>query len=271
MRSRYDAIVIGAGHNGLVAAAYLARHGLATLSIERNDRIGGACITDEIMPGYRVSGAAQVLGMLRPQVVQELELERHGLRYRLREPEVFGEQLDGVSFAQGDGCALDQFLGAAQCIEVPAAGRQGAGFGVSITCACLQMPSQQLDAGSGLRAQKNARDACVRLQTRRNAEKIDLVHDEHHRDRRRELLEFRRVFRLAQGRIQHIQHAIGALHFELGAADSFLLDHIRGHPESGGIDEVHGQTVEVHLLPQHVSGRAGQARDDGDVVPNQSI
>ena len=89
MRSRYDAIVIGAGHNGLVAAAYLARHGLATLSIERNDRIGGACITDEIMPGYRVSGAAQVLGMLRPQVVQDLELERHGLRYRLREPEVF--------------------------------------------------------------------------------------------------------------------------------------------------------------------------------------
>jgi len=58
MRSRYDAIIIGAGHNGLVAAAYLARHGLATLSIERNDRIGGACITDEIMPGYRVSGAA---------------------------------------------------------------------------------------------------------------------------------------------------------------------------------------------------------------------
>ena len=66
MRSRYDAIIIGAGHNGLVAAAYLARHGLATLSIERNERIGGACITDEIMPGYRVSGAAQVLGMLRP-------------------------------------------------------------------------------------------------------------------------------------------------------------------------------------------------------------
>ena len=95
MRSRYDAIIIGAGHNGLVAAAYLARHGLATLSIERNDRIGGACITDEIMPGYRVSGAAQVLGMLRPQVVQDLELERHGLKYRLREPEVFVPFPDG--------------------------------------------------------------------------------------------------------------------------------------------------------------------------------
>ena len=95
MRSRYDAIIIGAGHNGLVAAAYLARHGLATLSIERSDRIGGACVTDEIMPGYRVSGAAQVLGMLRPQVVQDLELERHGLRYRLREPEVFVPFPDG--------------------------------------------------------------------------------------------------------------------------------------------------------------------------------
>src|SRR5262249_58279289 len=73
MRSRYDAIIIGAGHNGLVAAAYLARHGLATLSIERAERIGGACITDKILPGYRVSGAAQVLGMLRPQVVDDLE------------------------------------------------------------------------------------------------------------------------------------------------------------------------------------------------------
>ena len=95
MRSRYDAIIIGAGHNGLVAAAYLARHGLATLCIERSERIGGACITDEILPGYRVSGAAQVLGMLRPQVVQDLELERHGLRYRLREPEVFVPFPDG--------------------------------------------------------------------------------------------------------------------------------------------------------------------------------
>jgi phytoene dehydrogenase-like protein len=95
MRSRYDAVVIGAGHNGLVAAAYLARHGLSTLNVERSDRLGGACITDEILPGYRVSGAAQVLGMLRPQVVADLELERHGLRYRLREPEVFVPFPDG--------------------------------------------------------------------------------------------------------------------------------------------------------------------------------
>jgi phytoene dehydrogenase-like protein len=95
MKSRYDAVVIGAGHNGLVAAAYLARHGLATLNIERAERIGGACITDEILPGYRVSGAAQVLGMLRPQVVEDLALDRHGLRYRLREPEVFIPFPDG--------------------------------------------------------------------------------------------------------------------------------------------------------------------------------
>jgi phytoene dehydrogenase-like protein len=95
MKSRYDAIIIGAGHNGLVAAAYLARHGLSTLNIERAERIGGACITDEIMPGYRVSGAAQVLGMLRPQVVADLDLERRGLRYRLREPEVFVPFPDG--------------------------------------------------------------------------------------------------------------------------------------------------------------------------------
>ena len=95
MKARYDAIIIGAGHNGLVAAAYLARHGLSTLNVERAERIGGACITDEIMPGYRVSGAAQVLGMLRPQVVADLDLERHGLHYSLREPEVFVPFPDG--------------------------------------------------------------------------------------------------------------------------------------------------------------------------------
>ena len=95
MKSKYDAIIIGAGHNGLVAAAYLARHGLTTLNVERAERIGDACITDEIIPGYRVSGAAQVLGMLRPQVVADLDLERHGLRYRLREPEVFVPFPDG--------------------------------------------------------------------------------------------------------------------------------------------------------------------------------
>jgi phytoene dehydrogenase-like protein len=85
----YDAVVIGAGHNGLVAAGYLARNGLSTLVVERSDRIGGACITSEIIPGFRVSMAAQLLGMLRQRIIDDLELERHGLRFRFRDPEIF--------------------------------------------------------------------------------------------------------------------------------------------------------------------------------------
>jgi phytoene dehydrogenase-like protein len=95
MRSRYDAIVIGAGHNGLVAASYLAKDGLSVAVFERNERVGGACVTNEIIPGFRVSGAAQVLGMFRAEIIRDLDLERHGLAYRLREPEVFVPFPDG--------------------------------------------------------------------------------------------------------------------------------------------------------------------------------
>ena len=89
MKGKYDALVIGAGHNGLVAAGYLARNGLSTLVLERSDRVGGACVTRELIPGFKLSTGAQVLGMLRQRIIDDLELERHGLRYHLREPEVF--------------------------------------------------------------------------------------------------------------------------------------------------------------------------------------
>jgi phytoene dehydrogenase-like protein len=95
LKSRYDAIIIGAGHNGLVAAAYLAKHGLSVIVFERADRYGGACITDEIMPGFKVSGAAQFLGMLRPEIIADLELQRHGLKVQLRDPEIFVPFPDG--------------------------------------------------------------------------------------------------------------------------------------------------------------------------------
>jgi phytoene dehydrogenase-like protein len=95
MRSRYDAIVVGAGHNGLVAASYLAKNGLSVGVFERSDRVGGACVTNEIIKGFRVSGAAQVLGMFRAEIIRDLELERHGLTYWLREPEVFVPFPDG--------------------------------------------------------------------------------------------------------------------------------------------------------------------------------
>lgn len=98
MAKEYDAIVIGAGHNGLVAAGYLARNGLSVLVLERSDRVGGAAITKEIIKGFRVSAGAQLLGMLRPTIVADLELHRHGLSYKAREPEVFIPFPDGKHF-----------------------------------------------------------------------------------------------------------------------------------------------------------------------------
>src|SRR6266487_725307 len=76
---RYDAIVIGGGHNGLTAAAYLARAGKKVLVLERRHVLGGAAVTDEIFPGFRFSVASYVVSLLRPEIIRELELARHGL------------------------------------------------------------------------------------------------------------------------------------------------------------------------------------------------
>ena len=78
--SIYDAIVVGAGHNGLTAAAYLARAGLSTLVLERREIAGGCCVTEEIAPGCRVSTTSYIASMLRPEVISELRLSDHGLR-----------------------------------------------------------------------------------------------------------------------------------------------------------------------------------------------
>jgi phytoene dehydrogenase-like protein len=74
----YDAIVVGAGHNGLTAAAYLARAGLSVCVLERRHLVGGACVTEELWPGRRVSRASYVVSMLQPKVVADLELGRFG-------------------------------------------------------------------------------------------------------------------------------------------------------------------------------------------------
>ncbi|HTT25137.1 MAG TPA: NAD(P)/FAD-dependent oxidoreductase [Candidatus Sulfotelmatobacter sp.] len=76
----YDAIVIGAGHNGLTAAAYLARAGLSTLVLERRNIVGGCCVTEEIAPDCRVSTTSYIASMMRPEVISELRLADHGLK-----------------------------------------------------------------------------------------------------------------------------------------------------------------------------------------------
>ncbi|CAN5556714.1 NAD(P)/FAD-dependent oxidoreductase [soil metagenome] len=79
MPEPYGAVVIGGGHNGLVAAAYLARGGLRTLVLERRDVLGGAAVTEAVLQGFRFSVASYVVSLLRPEIIRDLELPRHGL------------------------------------------------------------------------------------------------------------------------------------------------------------------------------------------------
>lgn len=99
-RKRYDIIVIGGGHNGLTAAFYLARAGLSTLVLERRDIFGGCCVTEEIdplaAPGCRVSTAAYMASMLRPEIIRDLQLDRHGLRMLAAQPTVQAVTPDGT-------------------------------------------------------------------------------------------------------------------------------------------------------------------------------
>jgi phytoene dehydrogenase-like protein len=90
-----DVAIIGAGHNGLVAAAYLARAGLSVEVLERRELVGGACVTEELWPGVRASPAAYTLSLLRTEVARDLDLARHGLRVAPHEPYLFAPYPDG--------------------------------------------------------------------------------------------------------------------------------------------------------------------------------
>src|SRR5215217_4060091 len=77
--SHYDVIVIGGGHNGLTAAAYLAKAGKKTLVLERRHVLGGAAVTEEIYPGFKYSVCSYVVSLLRPEVIRDLELPKYDL------------------------------------------------------------------------------------------------------------------------------------------------------------------------------------------------
>src|ERR1700687_2864844 len=86
---QYDAIIIGAGHNGLVAAGYLARAGKSVLVLEQRDRVGGACTLEEPFPGFVMSPCAYVVSLLRPEIIRDLELHRYGFEAYVKDPQMF--------------------------------------------------------------------------------------------------------------------------------------------------------------------------------------
>jgi phytoene dehydrogenase-like protein len=108
MHGRYDAIIIGGGHNGLVTACYLARAGKKVLVLERRHVVGGACVTEEVWPGFKVSTAAYVNSLFRPEIIRDLKLQDHGFALLERTPASFSPFLDGRYLLMGGDRELTQ-------------------------------------------------------------------------------------------------------------------------------------------------------------------
>jgi phytoene dehydrogenase-like protein len=98
---RYDAVIIGGGHNGLVAAAYLAKAGKSVCVLERRHVLGGCATTEELWPGYKVSTAAYVVSLLLPEIIRDLRLKSYGLQILPRDPSSFTPLLDGRYLLMG--------------------------------------------------------------------------------------------------------------------------------------------------------------------------
>ena len=90
-KQRYDCVVIGGGHNGLVNAAYLAKGGKSVCVLERRHVLGGCACTEETWPGYKVSTAAYVISLFRPEITRDLKLKQYGLEVLPRGPRSRGQ------------------------------------------------------------------------------------------------------------------------------------------------------------------------------------
>src|ERR1700689_4361647 len=101
--SDLDAIVIGAGHNGLTCAAYLGMAGLRVRVVERRGGVGGAAVTEEFLPGFCNSNAASAVSLLQPKVIRDLKLHAHGLRIVERRAQNFLPLPDGRYLLTGEG------------------------------------------------------------------------------------------------------------------------------------------------------------------------
>jgi phytoene dehydrogenase-like protein len=123
--ARYDAIIVGGGHNGLVAAGYLARERLKVLVLERRHIVGGACVTEELIPGHRVTRTSYVCSLLMPEIIRDFRMADHGFQVLIPEPHTFYPQPDGrfmlwsadrgrrareiAKFSEKDAVAMDRF------------------------------------------------------------------------------------------------------------------------------------------------------------------
>src|SRR5438093_6984544 len=102
MTEKRDIIIIGAGHNGLVTAFYLAKAGFKPLVLERRSQPGGSALTEEICPGFRCSTLAHSAGPLRPEIVNDMALGRHGLKMIQAPVTVFAPLPDGGGLTLSD-------------------------------------------------------------------------------------------------------------------------------------------------------------------------
>lgn len=106
--TEWDAIIVGGGHNGLVSAAYLAKQGFKVLLLERRYIFGGAAVTEEINPGFHYSRGSYLFSLFRPQIVKDLDLKRHGLKFLFRDPSSFTPLHEGRYLMMGRDTKFNQ-------------------------------------------------------------------------------------------------------------------------------------------------------------------